>query len=194
MFDLYIFDIGGVVSQNTNVAPDIAAHLEFNGAKMIDFARDDFNQLTTGEISVQEFTRRFSLKSGREIEDDLLTRFFHPELDRDVVAAITALRNGARVVAGTNTITPHYNLHLQKGDYDIFNAVYASHLMGLAKPDPAFYTHILEHEGCSPDRAVFVDDFPANVEAARAIGINSLLFTGAEQLKRDLTALKLQAG
>jgi hypothetical protein len=35
MIDLYIFDMGGVVSRNTNVAPDIAAHLEFDGAKMI---------------------------------------------------------------------------------------------------------------------------------------------------------------
>jgi HAD superfamily hydrolase (TIGR01509 family) len=169
MFQLYIFDMGGVVSRNTNVAPEISAYLEFDGAKLIEYARDDFEALTTGAISVEEFTRRFSLKSGRPIEADLLTRFFHPELDRDVVATITALKNGARVVAGTNTITPHYNLHLQKGDYDIFNAVYASHLMGLAKPDSNFYSYILDQERCSPAEAVFIDDFHANVEAARKL-------------------------
>ena len=163
MFKLYIFDMGGVVSRNTNVAPEVSAYLEFNGAEMIEFARDDFEALTTGAISIEEFTRRFSLKSGRAIEDDLLNRFFHPELDRDVMDTIDTLKNGARVVAGTNTITPHYNVHLQKGDYEIFDAVYASHLMGLAKPDPAFYTYILDREGCSPEQALFVDDVPANV-------------------------------
>ena len=193
MFRLYIFDMGGVVSRNTNVAPEVSAYLEFDGGKMIEFARDDFNALTTGAISIDEFTRRFSLKSGRGVEDDLLTRFFHPELDRDVIDTIDTLKNGTRVVAGTNTITPHYNVHLQKGDYEIFDAVYASHLMGLAKPDPHFFTYILDREGCPPEQAVFVDDAPANVEAAKKLGIHSFVFTNAEKLKKDLTALKLQA-
>jgi len=193
MFKLYIFDMGGVVSRNTSVVPDISAYLEFNGAEMIEFARDDFEALTTGAIPVEEFTRRFSLKSGRAVEDDLLTRFFHPELDLDVVNTIDNLKNGARVVAGTNTITPHYDLHLQKGDYEIFDAVYASHQMGLAKPDPDFYTYILDREGFSPEQAVFVDDVPANVEAAEKLGIHSFVFTNAEKLKKDLNALKLQA-
>ena len=188
MFELYIFDMGGVVSQNTNVAPEIAAYLDFNGTKMIEYARDDFIALTTGTISTGEFTRRFAAKSGRTLEEDLLTRFFEPELDRDVVAIIEGLKRQNRVVAGTNTITPHYELHLQKGDYEIFDAVYASHLMGLAKPDPAFYTYILDQERCSPEQAVFIDDVQANVQAAETLGIRSLLFTGAEQLKKDLNS------
>jgi glucose-1-phosphatase len=186
MVDLYIFDMGGVVSRNTHAAPDMAAYLEFDGAKMIEYARDDFRELTTGRISEQEFVLRFGLRSGLPVEEDLLNRFFDPELDPDVVATIRTLKNGARVVAGTNTISPHYQIHLQKGDYRLFDAVYASHLMGLAKPDPAFYTYILKHEGCSADRAVFADDIPENVEAARTLGIRSLLFADAEQLNRDL--------
>ena len=104
------------------------------------------------------------------------------------------MKNGARVVAGTNTITPHYNVHLQEGDYEIFDAVYASHMMGLAKPDPAFYTYILDRAGCPQEQAGFVDDVPENVEAAEKLGIHSFVFTNAEKLKKDLTALKLQAG
>ena len=190
MFKLYIFDMGGVVSWNTNVAPEIAAHLDFNGPKMIEFVRDDFIALTTGAISAGEFTQRFSAKIGRTFEEDLLTRFFDPELDREVVAIVHALKTQARVVAGTNTITPHYELHLKKGDYEIFDAVYASHLLGLAKPDPAFYSYILDQERCSPEQAVFIDDAQANVEAAETLGIRSLLFTGAEQLKKDLNSLE----
>ena len=189
MFSLYIFDMGGVVSRNTNVAREVSAHLEFDGAKMIEFAGDDFEALTTGAIPVEEFTRRFSLKSGRAIEDDLLTRFFHPELDREVLATIHGLKNGARVVVGTNTIAPHYSIHLRNRDYEAFDAVYASHLMGLAKPDPAFYTYILDREGCSPEQALFVDDVPANVEAAEKLGIHSFVFAGADQLEKDLAAL-----
>jgi putative hydrolase of the HAD superfamily len=192
MKKLYIFDMGGVVSQNTNVTAEVSAYLEFDGAKMLDYARDDFKELTKGRISVQEFTRRFSLKSGRTIEDELLSKFFDPKLDRDVVAIIERLKNGARVVVGSNTITPHYDIHLQKGDYQFFDAVYASHLMGLAKPDPAFFTYILDREGFSPEETAFVDDLPANVEAARGLGICSFVFTDAAKLKKDLTALEQQ--
>jgi putative hydrolase of the HAD superfamily len=61
--------------------------------------------------------------------------------------------------------------------------------MGLAKPDPAFYSHILDQERCSPEQAVFIDDVQANVQAAETLGIRSLLFTGAEQLRKDLKPL-----
>ena len=194
MFRLYIFDMGGVVSRNTNVAPEVAPYLQFDGATMIDYARDDFSELTTGEISVEEFARRFSAKSGRTIEEDLLTRFFNPEPDREVVGTIHGLKEQARVVVGTNTITPHYDLHQKMGHYEIFDAVYASHLMGLAKPDSAFYSYILDRERCLPEQAVFIDDVRANVEAAGMLGIHSILFTGAEQLKKDLSTLAGSTG
>jgi putative hydrolase of the HAD superfamily len=186
MVKLYIFDMGGVVSRNSNPAPAMAAHLEFDGATMIEYGREDFEELTTGKISPAEFARRFSRKSGKPIDEQLLSRYFKPELDPEVVAIVESLKNGARIVAGTNTIGPHYDVHLRRGDYDIFHAVYASHIMGLAKPDPAFYTYILEHENCPPGRAVFVDDLPANVEAAGSLGIHSVLYKDAEKLKRDL--------
>ena len=190
MISLYIFDMGGVVSQNAKTAPEIAEYLEFDGAKMSDVLRKDFTALTTGTISSEEFIRRFSAKIDREIEEDLLTRYFDPQLDPEVVAIIEGLKKLSRVVAGTNTIAPHYDAHQNKGDYDVFDTVYASHRIGLAKPDPAFYSHILDQERCSPGRAVFIDDVRPNVEAAESLGIHALLFTGAEQLKKDLDDLE----
>jgi putative hydrolase of the HAD superfamily len=187
MIQLYIFDMGGVVSRNSNPASALASHLEFDGAKMIELARDDFRELTTGKISVDEFASRFSNKSGKPIEGNLLTQYFQPELDPEVITIIETLKNGARVVAGTNTIGPHYEIHSNNGDYDIFDAVYASHIMGLAKPDPAFYTYILDHEDCQAEQAVFIDDLPANVEAARSLGIHSLLFSDVQKLRQDLS-------
>lgn len=193
MFRLYIFDMGGVVSRNANVAPEFAEYLEFDGAKMIDSVRDDFTALTTGTISTEEFTRRFSARSGRMIEEELLIRFFDPELDREVVAIIEGLKHQGRVVAGTNTIAPHYDVHQKRGDYDMFDAVYASQLIGLAKPDPAFYSYILDQERCLPGQAVFIDDVGDNVKAAERLGIHALLFTEADQLKNDLSALEKSA-
>ncbi|MBO2460867.1 HAD family hydrolase [Actinomadura violacea] len=56
----------------------------------------------------------------------------------------------------------------------------------LAKPDPAIYAHVAGHLGAAPGDLTFVDDRPANVEAARAAGLRAFLFTGADRLRADL--------
>jgi putative hydrolase of the HAD superfamily len=57
-----------------------------------------------------------------------------------------------------------------------------------AKPDPAIYRHTLDNLGVAPQEAIFIDDIPANIAAARALGIDGILFTTVEQLRRDLEA------
>jgi putative hydrolase of the HAD superfamily len=57
-----------------------------------------------------------------------------------------------------------------------------------AKPDPAIYRHTLEKLGVAAGEAVFIDDIPANIAAARALGIDGIQFTTVEQLQRDLEA------
>jgi putative hydrolase of the HAD superfamily len=60
-----------------------------------------------------------------------------------------------------------------------------------AKPDPAIYQHTLDRLGVQPAEAIFIDDIPANIAAARSLGIDGILFTGIAQLRRDLTARHL---
>lgn len=61
----------------------------------------------------------------------------------------------------------------------------------LAKPDPAIFTLALERFGLTAERTVFVDDVPANVEAARSLGLTGLVFTDADQLRTELVGLEL---
>jgi 2-haloacid dehalogenase len=56
----------------------------------------------------------------------------------------------------------------------------------LAKPDPAIFALALERFDLDPAGCVFVDDSPANVEAATALGLTGLLFTDATRLRADL--------
>lgn len=53
-----------------------------------------------------------------------------------------------------------------------------SHEEGLTKPDPRIYRLACERLDVAPDEVVFLDDLRANVEAARALGMRGLLFTG----------------
>ena len=180
MINLYIFDMGGVVTVDKEQADGGVATRE---------AGEDLDALVIGAIEPKEFLRRLAARMGTEIAGDLLTWSFRPEPDRDVLALIDTLKKHTRVVFGTNTIAPHFDIHLRNGDYDAFDAVYASHLIGMAKPNPAFYLHIIGREKRSPAETVFVDDREANVEAARKIGMHGFLFRDAAQLAGDLAAL-----
>lgn len=190
MMKLYIFDMGGVVNLNTDVGERIGECLGFDTGKLWELMHEEIVSLMAGSITAEEFWRRFSSKSGLHVDEDLWALYFQPRPNLEVIETIHALKNEARVVVGTNTIEPHYLVHSRNGDYDIFDRVYASHQIGLVKPDPAFYIYILDREGCSPAETVFVDDAGENVAASRKLGIHGLRFEGAAKLRRDLAALK----
>jgi 2-haloacid dehalogenase len=62
---------------------------------------------------------------------------------------------------------------------------------GVAKPDPEIFRILLGRHRLDPARTVFIDDAPANVAAARDMGVAGLEFAGPDRLRRDLRALGL---
>jgi len=72
---------------------------------------------------------------------------------------------------------------------DLLEDVLVSGREGLVKPDPAIFERAAERFGLDPARTVFVDDAPANVDAAADLGFVALRFTAADVLRRDLRGL-----
>jgi putative hydrolase of the HAD superfamily len=183
---LYIFDMGGVVSVNSDVFSRIADHLGLPLDEFYRMADSYAMHLMTGEITERSFWQHIGRSSDRRISENLFGSYFHPTLNQKVVQKVLKLKEKARVVVGTNTIESHYRIHRMKGDYEPFDAVYASQRMGVAKPDPMFYRKILKAEKSAPSETVFIDDMEMNVEAARALGIHAILFTGDAELEKQL--------
>jgi len=75
--------------------------------------------------------------------------------------------------------------------FDRFRDIVVSGDERLLKPDPAIYRLALDRFGLAPGDAAFVDDVPANVAGAAAVGIHALLFEGEPRLRADLRALGL---
>ncbi|PHI19654.1 HAD family hydrolase [Lewinellaceae bacterium SD302] len=72
---------------------------------------------------------------------------------------------------------------------DIFEHITVSGEIKMKKPEPRIYEHIRQaydlddFSGC-----LFIDDSERNVVAARAAGLESIRFVGAEALREELTA------
>jgi len=58
--------------------------------------------------------------------------------------------------------------------------------VGQAKPAPGIYRHCLAGLGVAAEEALFVDDRPANVQAARRLGMTAVRFTGVAALVAEL--------
>jgi putative hydrolase of the HAD superfamily len=69
-----------------------------------------------------------------------------------------------------------------------FDALVWSFQVGVAKPDEEIYRHALDKLGTQPEEALFLDDKQVNIDAARVLGIEGLLFTNIDQLRSDLAA------
>ena len=186
MKKLYIFDMGGVLCCDFNDIPVISAYLGITEENFFVCAGGNFRELLDGKINSNEFWVRFSLRYGKKVKEELFGKFFNPGIIQGTKDTIEQLRNNSRVVCGTNTIDSHYYYLLNQGSYEIFNEVYASNLMGISKPDPDFYWHILRSEGVKPEEAVFIDDTEENVLSAQKIGINSILFTDSDSLRQQI--------
>jgi putative hydrolase of the HAD superfamily len=70
-----------------------------------------------------------------------------------------------------------------------FEHVTNSAEIGVLKPDPRIYAHMLETNDLVPEETVFFDDMPGNVAGAHAAGLHAFVFTDAAQAERDLRSL-----
>lgn len=197
---LFIFDMGGVVTTNFGADNKMYPYLGLERSKFFEICQkekaadgSDYNidfLLGIGKISVEEFWREFNRRikllglDVPEVTTDLYRLYFHPQLKEETAALIRQLRKNHRVVCGTNTIQSHWENHMERGDYALFDQTYASNKIGLAKPDPAFWKTIMMAEGYEPSQTYFTDDRLDNVEAAASLGINAVQFTSPEELAK----------
>ncbi len=111
------------------------------------------------------------------------------------VALARALRSaGYRTFALTNFSAETYPRALRRNPFlDEFEGIVVSGREGMIKPDPAIYRLLCTRYAVTPERCVFIDDNPRNVEGARAVGMHALHFTDVERLAGDLAALGVQS-
>ena len=185
---LFIFDMGGVVT-TTSEKVRLCKKIGIEKEEFIELTNDIYESLNKGEISVKEFWSVFNSRSEKKGIEPVLTDYFklyfHPQLNCETVKIIRQLRKKHRVVCGTNTIDPYYDIHLERGDYSYFDSTYSSNKIGKAKPDADFFKLIMEAENYTPEQTFFTDDLTVNIEAAAGLGINAFRFTDAKALLKN---------
>lgn len=100
--------------------------------------------------------------------------------------------NGCRVCGLTNWAADTFAL--VRHTYPVFGLLDGIVVSGeekVAKPDPRIFRILLERYHINPEEAVFIDDNMPNIEAAKVLGLHTILFHSAEQLRKALRELNV---
>jgi len=105
----------------------------------------------------------------------------------DIVPLVERLKLNHRLVIGSNTDPIHFPYAVEQFPVlKYFEQYFLSYEMGICKPDPAFFHHVLKSLDTPPTECIFIDDRAENVEAALSVGIKAFRFVGVGQLEMDL--------
>lgn len=195
-YDTIIFDLGGVlIDWNpdyvfTHLIPDagrrrfffenVCTHdwnLEQDAGRSLAEATDELlEKWPEWEVEIRAFYGRWEEMLGGPLDE--------------TVALLEALkeRTGYRLLALTNWSAETFPIALDRYAFlHWFEGIVVSGAEKTRKPFAAIYQLLLKRYAVAPEKAVFIDDNLANIQAAEVAGIKGIHFRDAETLRQALT-------
>ncbi|MFT2753336.1 HAD family hydrolase [Clavibacter sp. Sh2088] len=196
-----LFDIGGVLITRPDDIGALTRALDPEGVTGEDAearvreAFDAHRQAYDRGGSAREFWAAVAEDVGADVPDDdglaelvAIERRRWASPDDEVLAALDrAIATGYRLAVLSNA--PHELADVLEdpdGWGARFDHVMTSARLGMAKPDADVWPVAVERLGSPAGRILFVDDKPANVDAAREAGIHAHVWEGLGTLDRIL--------
>ncbi len=181
-----IFDLGGVII-NIDVSA-VMRELEKMGhdqAMELNhylIRNDVFIRLETGELSPDEFRNIIRKQLGKPLTDHEIDRAWNTiigDIPPERIRLLESVRKNYRTFLLSNTNLIHFNHY---NDYirssygydrleDLFDKAYFSFQLGMYKPDPKIFEHVIKDAGLLPHDTLFIDDAKINTDSASESGI-----------------------
>ena len=196
------WDVGGVILSN---GWDRAARAE--AAKKFGLDWEDFQDrhelaspaFETGQITLDTYLQRtvFYRKRAFTREEFVAFIFAQSEEFPESRAILSALAQTRKYLLATINNEPR-ELNIRRIDqFNLrreFEAFFSSCFVHIRKPDEAIYRLALEVTQRRPEECLFIDDRALNLECARQMGMRTIHFENAAQLRQDLLANGVTVG
>lgn len=189
-----VFDVGGVLLEwnpGRVLQAFYADELERERMKKLIFFHADWLELDRGTLSEAALLQRIGARAGRPVPE-LATLFevvrdsLHPKQDTVALLGSLAAR-GVPLYCLSNMPSKIYAALSQRFDFwQHFDGIVISGDIRMVKPEPEIFHHLLGRFGLAAGDTVFVDDLPANVEAAQRLGLHGVVFENAAQCELAL--------
>lgn len=178
-----LFDFGGVLTTSPFEA---FARFEAEHALPRDFLRtvnatdhhtNAWARLERNEIDVAGFDEAFAEESarlGHPVRGIDVLGLLAGDLRAEMVTAVARCAARLKVALLTNNVAGMDPSGAIAAVLEQFDVIIESSVVGLRKPDPAFYELACSRLGIEPTEAVFLDDLGVNLKPARAMGMQTV--------------------
>ncbi len=143
-----------------------------------------------GEILSGEFYAGIKESLGMGIDYDAFVPIWNNIFWEDEVSCRLARRlkaKGHRLFLLSNVNKLHFEFIERKFNIlNIFDEMILSYIVGAMKPEKAIFDEVVKRAGGDKTRILYIDDREDLIEAALALGINSIRYEGGEKLEKEL--------
>ncbi|HTZ68988.1 MAG TPA: HAD family phosphatase [Roseiarcus sp.] len=190
-----VFDIGNVLvrwnprnlfrktmKDEARMERFLAAALSMDFVSLTDIAADFSLAVKERAKAFPEFAHELHLFDERWVET------IGGPIEENVALMKRLKAAGRPVYALSNFATVKFAIAQRMYDFlgEFDHAVISGHV-GAVKPDPRIFEILFERVGRRPEELLFVDDQIKNVEAARALGMPSILYHPGVDLESELS-------
>lgn len=143
-----------------------------------------------GTDSLEQYFSEHPLPEGVTIKDmeDIWKEWDETcWMDNEVVEYIQSLK-GQYKIGMLSNFGPNLNSWLKDNFkiHHLFDVVVCSYDIKMRKPDVRAFLHTLNEMGLEAGETVFVDDKDKNVEAAKSLGMQAILYTSFPEFKKQI--------
>ena len=191
--EVILFDLGGVL-------------IEFVGlTTIISWSKDNMTQeqfwenwlvsptvrsFESGQIKPEEFAEQLIEEMSLTVSPEKFLEVFTncaKGLFPGALELIKRIPPDYTLAILSNTNALHWSRMMNEtGLSELFHYYFASHLIGKLKPDQGVFEHVLEELDCDPGAVLFIEDNVINAEAARAVGMQSVVVKGVNEIEQAL--------
>ncbi len=147
------------------------------------------NQFDRGMIDEKEFFETICVKTGLPISMEEFIGFWNEIFtEKDEMVKLAHMLKGKHKVGILSNTNPWHVEHFRKKHSWVFgfDAFIASCDVKMMKPEPAIYSTALKQLGVKPEEAFYTDDIEENIDAAKALGMDAVLFKGYEGFVKEV--------
>lgn len=196
------FDVGGVLGTNGWDREQRHAAVARFGLDQEEFQyrhEETVGAFESGSMTLDEYLDVCVFYEHRRFSREEFTTFMCEQSQpfEQSIAVARALRAHDSVAMMTlnNEAAELNRYRIQRfGLRSIFSTFFTSCWLGCRKPARTIYERALGMSQADPRRAIFVDDREQNLAPARALGMRTILYRGAEQLAWELKMAGLDVG
>lgn len=163
--------------------------------KLTPVFRENWHLWMIDKINEKQFWDNISNKLGFDYDFEHIQKLMYgfQILNNDVFSLAKQLKNKYPVYILSNHAREFFSDAIKKHNLDkLFDGIFTSYEIKCEKPEKKIYLKFLERFNLDADKCIFIDDLQENIETAKELGFNTILFTSFEQLKHDLSKLGVE--